>query len=415
MTAKLVVPEAIQLTEIAGDPATVAGKVQVYGKDSGGTTKLFMQDGAGTVTEVGSGGGGIYSPAETWTQIDIAASQTNVALSTQVSQEFDTIKMTRSGSIVGLSTRLTEAVTAGTLTVEVTINGSPTSLTLAHTSGTGSQFTQAAGIDSYVAGDLVGIRITTDAGFLPNTTDLEAYIQLFEGIPAASGGAGVVVGDPVTGGTDGGLLFQATGPLLAQDASNLFWDDTNNRLGLGTNVPGTVLDIAGTGNTAGLALRGGSSTVVSAAGSARIRFNEGTNTLQASLNGGAYSDIGGVSNPTWLTVGDRATHALDTPVKVVSAFEFDRSQFTSSTIKFRATGARGNTVNGVVELYNLTDAASVTTLTFSSTSPALQESADITGSLPASSKIYEVRIYLAAPFIAGDSIELYSAYLNLAP
>lgn len=215
--------------------------------------------------------------------------------------------------------------------------------------------------------------------------------------------------------TTGSILFSGASGAVSQDNANLFWDDTNNRLGLGTNVPGTVLDIAGTGNTAGLALRGGSSTVVSAAGSARIRFNEGTNTLQASLNGGAYSDIGGVSNPTWLTVGDRATHALDAPVKVVSAFEFDRSQFTSSTIKFRATGARGNTVNGVVELYNLTDAASVTTLTFSSTSPALQESADITGSLPASSKIYEVRIYLAAPFIAGDSIELYSAYLNLAP
>lgn len=140
----------------------------------------------------------------------------------------------------------------------------------------------------------------------------------------------------------------------------------------------------------------------------------GTTKLFMQDGSGAVTEIGS-SNPTWLVAGGRETHNLDTPVKVVSGFEFDRSLFVFSSIKFRAVGARGNTVNGVVELYNITDAVSVATLTFTSTSPALQESADIAGSLPASSKLYEVRIYLAAPFIASDSIELYSAYLNLAP
>jgi hypothetical protein len=48
----------VKLIESASDPAAVPGEAQLYAKDSGGTTKLFMQDGAGTVAEIGSGGGG---------------------------------------------------------------------------------------------------------------------------------------------------------------------------------------------------------------------------------------------------------------------------------------------------------------------------------------------------------------------
>ena len=84
------------------------------------------------------------------------------------------------GSIVGLATRLSEAITAGTLTVRVTINGSPGTLTLVHTGGLGSQVIQATGIDNYVAGDLIGIQYQTNAGFLPVTADLEAWLQVVE-------------------------------------------------------------------------------------------------------------------------------------------------------------------------------------------------------------------------------------------
>lgn len=37
--------------------------------------------------------------------------------------------------------------------------------------------------------------------------------------------------------TAGSVLFAGTGGLLSQDNANLFWDDSNNRLGLGTNSP----------------------------------------------------------------------------------------------------------------------------------------------------------------------------------
>ena len=59
-----------------------------------------------------------------------------------------------------------------------------------------------------------------------------------------SGGASI--GGTVTGGTTGSVLFVGASSALAQDNANFFWDDTNNRLGIGTNSPANTLDINGT-------------------------------------------------------------------------------------------------------------------------------------------------------------------------
>lgn len=123
--------------------------------------------------------------------------------------------------------------------------------------------------------------------------------------------------------------------------------------------------------------------------------------------------LGGPGNPIFIPVAWRDSHTLSTPRKVVSAFEFTRSSFTATTFKFRAVAAIGNTIGGRVELYNVTDSASVTILNFSSIATTLQVSGDLTGSLSAASKIYEVRIYLASPLILNDSVELYSAALEI--
>jgi len=46
--------------------------------------------------------------------------------------------------------------------------------------------------------------------------------------------------------TSGSVLF-SNGTTIAQDNANFFWDDTNNRLGIGTNAPAVTLDVNGTG------------------------------------------------------------------------------------------------------------------------------------------------------------------------
>lgn len=126
----------------------------------------------------------IYSPPEKWAQSNVEASQTDVDLAALVSINFDTIKAIRPGSIVGLATRFTEAITdatANSAIVTVTVNGAAGTLAVSHSSGSnpsGGEATQLAGVDTYNAGDLLGIQITTLASFLPVTTDIEAWLEL---------------------------------------------------------------------------------------------------------------------------------------------------------------------------------------------------------------------------------------------
>ena len=47
--------------------------------------------------------------------------------------------------------------------------------------------------------------------------------------------------------TTGSVGFIGASGALLQDNANFFWDDTNNRLGLGTNAPTTALDVFGSG------------------------------------------------------------------------------------------------------------------------------------------------------------------------
>jgi hypothetical protein len=61
-------------------------------------------------------------------------------------------------------------------------------------------------------------------------------------VPVVS--AGDVLYNTVMGFTNGSVIF-ASGGTLAQDNANLFWDDANNRLGIGTNSPSYPLHLAG--------------------------------------------------------------------------------------------------------------------------------------------------------------------------
>jgi hypothetical protein len=48
----------------------------------------------------------------------------------------------------------------------------------------------------------------------------------------------IMMGDSMTNGAlEGSVLFVGSGPVLAQDPSNFFWDNANKRLGIGTTTP----------------------------------------------------------------------------------------------------------------------------------------------------------------------------------
>lgn len=60
---------------------------------------------------------------------------------------------------------------------------------------------------------------------------------------AVGGGGGVSIGDTITGATQGSVFLAGASGVLAQDNANLFFDDSNNRLGVGTNNPSVALHI----------------------------------------------------------------------------------------------------------------------------------------------------------------------------
>ena len=61
------------------------------------------------------------------------------------------------------------------------------------------------------------------------------------------GSGDIVIGGGSPSGVSGAIQF-SNGSAFASDASNLFWDDTNNRLGVGTNAPSALLNVQNSTN-----------------------------------------------------------------------------------------------------------------------------------------------------------------------
>lgn len=86
------------------------------------------------------------------------------------------------------------------------------------------------------------IECTMIVGGLPVNTVITGA-QILGAVPS---GGGLDIGtSPITSGTVGRILFQGTGNVLQQSA-NLFWNNTNSRLGIGTASPSYTLQVAGT-------------------------------------------------------------------------------------------------------------------------------------------------------------------------
>ena len=66
------------------------------------------------------------------------------------------------------------------------------------------------------------------------------------------GAASISMGGSISGGaTPGSVLFIDVDSKLAQDPSGFYWNDTLDRLGLGTSAPNYTLDVAGTAQATG--------------------------------------------------------------------------------------------------------------------------------------------------------------------
>jgi hypothetical protein len=98
---------------------------------------------------------------------------------------------------------------------------------------------------------------TTGVNFTNNLTQggtaLQPVLVSGTNIKTINGTSVLGSGDIVTpttppSGVSGAIQF-SNGSAFASDAANLFWDDTNNRLGVGLNNPSARVDIKGVGTT----------------------------------------------------------------------------------------------------------------------------------------------------------------------
>jgi len=88
------------------------------------------------------------------------------------------------------------------------------------------------------AADLLEIAEFTGTGYISKSITGQ---EIIDAIPLPP--SGITIGTTaITSGTVGRVLFEGTGNVV-QESANLFWDETNGRLGIGTSTPAFALDV----------------------------------------------------------------------------------------------------------------------------------------------------------------------------
>jgi hypothetical protein len=171
--------------------------------------------------------------------------------------------------------------------------------------------------------------------------------------------------------TAGSVLF-SNGSTIAQNNTNFFWDNTNSRLGLGTNTPGSLLTLFGAGDNTyfNILYTGGSIASIEAVGTsvsgyAKLNLGKaGTTNVVINGFGNSYFTGGnlgvGINSPTYrlhvsgtLGVTSDATFSLS-----ITANSFIKSGGTSSQF-LKADGSVDSTAYGTGTVTSVTGTAPV--------------------------------------------------------
>jgi len=153
--------------------------------------------------------------------------------------------------------------------------------------------------------------------------------------------------------TAGSVLF-SNGTTIAQDNAAFFWDDTNNRLGLGTNAPGSLLTLFGAGDNTyfNIQYTGGSIASIEAVGTSVSGHGvlnlgrAGTTNVVINGYGDSYFTGGnlgvGINSPTY------RLHVSGT-LGVTGAATFSSSITASSLVKSGGTSSQFLKADGTVD------------------------------------------------------------------
>ncbi|MFZ9272090.1 MAG: hypothetical protein ACO24B_01600 [Ilumatobacteraceae bacterium] len=225
-------------------PSAVSGKGQLYVKTDGGVTKLYFKGDDGTE----------HGPF----QGSVSGSNTGD----------QTITLT--GDVTGSGTGSFAATIA---------NDAVTYAKIQNVSATD----KLLGRSSAGAGDIEEITCTSFARTLLDDADAStarSTLGAFE-LPSL---------------TSGSVLF-SNGTTIAQDNANLFWDDTNNRLGIGTSSPSARLNVVRIGEQLRLNYDSGNYASFEKTSSGQLTVN-----LEGGSSGRSLRITG--TNPSVSVVGD---------------------------------------------------------------------------------------------------------------
>jgi hypothetical protein len=144
---------------------------------------------------------------------------------------------------------------------------------------------------------------------------------------------GLTVGTtPITSGTVGRVLFEGTGNVL-QESANFFWDNTNSRLGIGTNAPVSTLHVQGS-------YAGGDDNLIP-----QLRFQNSNTTSSVELFALAKvlvgTGFGGGFPEMWLQVRRDSSNGGSAALRVVSNHPLQLWTNNSERVRIFANGNVG--------------------------------------------------------------------------
>jgi hypothetical protein len=227
---------------------------------------------------------------------------------------------------------------ASTFTANGVIYGNTTSALLATAAGTTGQVLvgNTGGAPSWAT--LTGIGVTSfsagTTGFTPSTATTGA-VTLAGTLGVANGGTGTA-----TAFTAGSVVFAGASGVYSQDNANLFWDNTNDRLGIGTTSPASKLDVSGAirATGTGATISANAAVIDYVAGTTTRLISYGPNTTTA----GAIQFVGLSSNAS---AGDiRAVIDSSGNVGIGTSSPSDKLQVTGGILRVENTLGYGATM-----------------------------------------------------------------------
>jgi hypothetical protein len=191
------------------------------------SNKVLQSDSSGVLTWVTSSGGGTTTNALTMNNSGSgAASGSTFDGSTAVTLSYNTIGASPLAGSTSLTTLGT--VTTGTLSTGAVIGG--VTMTLGSDASYDVYYRGSSGVLTRLANGTTGQFLGANTGAAPSWQ-------------TPSGGGSMSIGGTVTGSTSGSILFINSSGQLAQDNANLFFDATNDRIGIAQSAPSSRLHI----------------------------------------------------------------------------------------------------------------------------------------------------------------------------